>query len=212
MAKGQPKEQRVSRSKLPDIPKNLPKPSKGRNLTNAQKLKVATVVCKIYATDQHTLQTCLEAVGIKSDNTWYNWCDQIAEIAEAYQDAIKEKDKVYRGRLRQRARTSLEKMVEGYVVATREVMYEYIVITDKDGKVTGRKKVAIGEKVKEHYVKPSPTLIQYVLNNLDSGNFERNPERIPVESDRVDIPRFEWVEEVDYEEWVEENTTDAEVE
>ena len=197
MAKGQPKK-RKSRS-------DLPAPSKGRNLTDDEKIEVAKHVCELYKTDKYSLQTCLEASNIKSDSTWYSWINQIEEIANLYQAALKDKDKVYRGRLKERGRTSLERMVTGYVVTTKEIVYQWENTVDDKGVVTDRKKVIVAEKVKDVYVKPSPTLIQYVLNNLDSQNFERSPERIPVESDRVDIPRFKWLDDGEYTEYTEED-------
>jgi len=195
MAKGQPK---IHVSLHPDdehiIAGNLPVPSPGRNLPEEDKIKLARVVCELYSTDRYAIRTCLGAVGIKSDNTWHRWADQITEIGDLYKEAQQMKDRVYRSSLKQRARTSLERMVSGYVKELKEQVFEYRAIQLENGE-EAIEKVLIAEKVKQVYIKPSPTLVQYALNNIDGSNFERSPERIPVESDRIDTPRKKWIDD-----------------
>ena len=193
MAKGQPKVSNKSERDLPEVPDNLPAVTRGRNLTEEQKIVIAECVCNLYQTDRYSLETCLSAVGIKSDGTWYKWCDEIEEIEALYQEATKKKDRIYRGRLKERGRTSLERGIEGYTITLTEQVYQWQEIAQEQGPPK-LEQVLVAEKKKQVYVKPSPTLIQYVLNNLDSANFERSPEKIPVESDRVDMPRFTWVD------------------
>lgn len=143
---------------------SLPVPTKGRDLSREQKIKIAESVCSLYQEDKYTLASILEEHGIKSDATWYNWLRDIKEIKELYSNAQIIKNQVYRGRLQARARTSLEKLVEGYVIELQEVE-EVPGEGNKPAIITKR-------KVKQHFVKPSPTLILFSMNNTDK--FKRN--------------------------------------
>lgn len=144
--------------------KNLPTPSKGRNLTKAQKIKIAESVCSIYQEDEYTIASILKDHGIKSEATWYNWLREIKEIKELYSKAQVIKNQIYRGRLQARARTSLEKLVEGYIIELQEV---------EEIPGEGNKPDIINKrKIKQHFVKPSPTLILFAMNNTDK--FKRN--------------------------------------
>jgi transposase-like protein len=144
--------------------KNLPVPSKGRNLTKAQKIEIAKSVCNLYQEDNYTLASILQEHGIKSEATWYNWLREIKEIKELYSNSQIIKNQIYRGRLQARARTSLERLVEGYIMELQEV---------EEVPGEGNKPAIINKrKVKQHYVRPSPTLILAALNNTD--RFKRN--------------------------------------
>jgi hypothetical protein len=139
-------------------------PSKGRDLTEKQKIAIAEEVCKYYKTDQYTLTSCLKKAGIKSTATWYDWL-KIDKIKKLYSEAQQFKERIYRASLQERARNSLEKMVEGYVIETQEI--EEILPDGQDG-VT----IVTKRKRKQQYIRPSPTLILAALNNTD--NFKKN--------------------------------------
>lgn len=155
----------------------LPRPSKGRDLTKKQKIDIAKSVCELYKSDEYTLDSILKDHGIKSDATWYIWLREIKEIKELYSEAQIIKNQVYRGRLQARARTSLEKLVEGYTVELQEV--EQI---PGEG---NRPDIVNKRKIKQHFVKPSPTLILFALNNTD--RFKRNND-LAFSEDGTNIP------------------------
>jgi len=139
-------------------------PSKGRDLSKREKIALAREVCSLYQTDQYTLASCLQQIGIKSPVTWYNWL-KIEEIEKLYNEAQDLKNKIYRTGLQERARTSLERMVEGYTVETTELEE---ILPDGEDQPT----IVTKRKRKQHYIKPSPTLILATLNNVD--RFKKN--------------------------------------
>lgn len=179
-----------------EAPTNLPRPSKGRNLTNATKVKIAKCVCEVYATDKFTFDATLDYFGIKSHATFHSWRKKINEINDLYQNAIKLKEEIYFSNLKGRARLSLEKMIEGYTVLTTET--KRTPLKDRNGKRVEGMEIIEEEKLKEVYVRPSPTLIQYVLDNRDKTNFQRNPEP----------PRDGVKSENEYDHWTEDQMDD----
>jgi len=181
------------------IPADLPKPSKGRKLPDADKIRLATIACKLYATNQFTLEDCLLAVGVRSDRTFYLWRDNITEIAEIYERAQQERESVYFESLKKRARTALEKAVTGFRVVTRTI---------KRTPLEGEQIIVKGDNIpedwegynmltevieKETFYAPNVSAIAYVLNNQDKGNFARNPEPGHEEKDKGKFS--DWTEE-----------------
>jgi transposase-like protein len=162
---------------MPKKKSNLPKPSPGRVLSEEEKIDIARSVCEAYREDEYTLNSILEQHGIKSDATWYRWLREIKEIKELYNEAQIIKNQVYRGRLQARARTSLEKLVEGYVIELEEKE-----ITPGSGNTPD---VIHKHKVKQTFVKPSPTLILFALNNTD--RFKKNNDQ-SFSEDGTNIP------------------------
>lgn len=149
----------------------MPKPQKGRNLKPEQKIEIARKVCEMYATDRYTIMACLNANGIESATTWKAWQEEIGEIAELYKGAVAEKETTYKANLKERARTMLEKHLDGYTVELEETEGE--AYTDLDGnpkmRITRRKK-------KQIYVRPSIQAAVFVLTNVDGVNFKHRPE------------------------------------
>lgn len=162
--------------------------TRGRQTTEAEKIEIADVVCMMYATDQFSLSDCLEQCGI-SPATWVAWKRQVKQIEFAYIDAQKTKDAIYRTRLRHRARTMAERMIDGMTIELTEREAEQGV--DEDGNPA---LFTTRIKRKEVYVRPSVKLIETVLFNMDPVNFEKNP--LPVEqiNKEVDIPPIDWVD------------------
>jgi hypothetical protein len=142
----------------------LPAISPGRQSTLEQRLQIAELVCTMYASDQYTIEECTNKAGI-TFRTWRQWVNEISQISELYQKAIAEKDAAYKHRIKERARTALERSIEGYKVETKELSE----VVTESGIVTL-------QKVKEQYVKPNPTLIIFALSNTDKENFKRSPE------------------------------------
>lgn len=157
--------------------RQLPKPSKGRDLSIEDKIRMAEEVCKLYATDQYTIKECLRSVGIKSESTWALWRKDIEEIEELYLKAKHEKEQRYNEGLVERALTSLERAVEGF----------HIDAIEQEGTVTPDGNFIVSKvKKKQIYVKPSVGAITYVLNNLKRGTFTRNPAPDPTNDEKPD--------------------------
>lgn len=174
--------------------------AKGRVIGDEEKVKIARLVCLMYASDNHSLGNCLEVCGIRSDVTWYNWIDSVEEIAEMYIKAQIQKDRRYRAKLKERGRTVVERMMNGYVVDLVEKTAERVDtgIRDEDGKpIVEMRTLAIRQK--QIYVRPSPTIIKTVLFNVDRDVFKEHPKEdavddevmaseinIVIEGDRID--------------------------
>jgi hypothetical protein len=145
--------------------------SKGRNLSRNKKIEKAKSVCEMYATDQYTLDVCLQENGITSDSTWYKWMEEIEEIGELYKEAKAKKHEVYKSHLVTRARTSLERYLDGFTIEVVERTGEIIQLGDGQEEMRTR-----SVKQKTMYIKPSMRAIELVLTNLDGRNFTKNPE------------------------------------
>lgn len=162
--------------------------SKGVDIGKAEKIKIAELICKAYETDNYTLVECCKMAGI-GDRTFWQWRHDIAEIANLYISSDNNKDNIYRYRLKMRARTNAERLIDGY---TKELKERSIEPTyDKDGNV---QMVTTSIKIKEVYVKPSPKLIETILYNTDPKNFEKNPKPIEKMNKDVNIPPIQWIE------------------
>lgn len=144
---------------------------KGKDVPEAEKIAIAGLVCLMYATDLYSLDECLAACGITSDSTWYKWLDEIGEIEPLYLEAQRQKDRRYRHKMKQRARTMAERLLEGYSFELTEREAEPT--QDSEGNTT---LITTKVKRKEVIVRPSVRLIETFLFNLDGRNFTRNPE------------------------------------
>lgn len=132
--------------------------------TEEEKLKVVQDICRQYSEGSFTISSCCSAQGI-SDRTFYYWCEESSEIAGLYKKAQDACAEVYKGQLREKARTSLDKLVEGYTVT--EVRHEK---TDSDGFLID-KTVTITK-----HIAPNPTAVIFALTNADPTNFKHKQE------------------------------------
>jgi hypothetical protein len=126
----------------------IPTVVSGIVLTEEQKLKVAEVVCKMYAIDKYPILECLKACGIKSESTWHKWRHEVEAIEELYKNAKTKMVQARQVSLRERLLTSYEKGISGYKVQ----------LTEREERHTEKGIVTI-EKTKEQYVAPHATLI-----------------------------------------------------
>jgi len=189
MAKGSQKS-RIDRQivKIGEQEFRLAKPHKGVDLPIKEKIEIAKVICQFYETDDHTLEECCQAVGVNS-RTFFKWRADLPEISEIYLQADKEKETIYRHKLRQRARTNAERLMDGYTVELTEHEAERFV--DQAGNVT---MVTTRVKRKEVFIRPSVKLTETVLYNMDGRNFEKNPGGIEGVTEGTNIPPIDWVE------------------
>lgn len=90
--------------------------------TEEEKILISNQVCDLYASQNATLESCCNAVGIPR-NTFYYWCSQIEQIGQSYKKAKEKSVSIYWDRLREKAQTGLEILVEGqtYTETRREV-------------------------------------------------------------------------------------------
>lgn len=148
--------------------------SKGEDLPVQHKIEVAELVCRMYATDKYTLQECLDHVGVTSDSTWYSWRDNVEEIEVLYIEAKRLKDRRYKHRLKNRARTMAERLIDGYTIEVTEREAEPVTVKEGGKEVTKMQTTKI--KMKQVVVRPSVKLIESTLYNFDGDNYVRNPE------------------------------------
>lgn len=162
--------------------KRLPRPSKGRNLSDKQKIRIAESVAEKYASGEYTLQSVLEAHGIKSRQTWYNWCNEIGQIGRIYDDAIREANENAVESALTMARAGFLQSLKGYVKTVSERSGEV-------RKVRGKEVWRPTRKVeREVYVRPSWRAIEFVLSNHDP-NFSKAQKPT-----RDDIPLADWTD------------------
>ncbi|QDP50431.1 MAG: hypothetical protein Unbinned5350contig1001_46 [Prokaryotic dsDNA virus sp.] len=151
----------------------VPLTGKGKVLSTEGKMKIVKVVCFLYATDKYNLVSCLNMCGVKSDTTWYNWIDEVGEIGELYLKAQLEKDRRYRVQLKERGRTVVERMMDGYIVDLVEKREERVNTgeIDKDGKVIYGMQI-LSAVQKQIYIRPSPAIIKMAVFNVDRDMFK----------------------------------------
>jgi len=155
--------------------------SKGRDIEIHEKIEIAEQVCEMYASDQYTLSACLSQFGIESDSTWYKWCQEIEEIEELYNKGKISKRETYREKLKQRARTTLERYLDGFTIDIVEQE-----ATLQTGQNRKQEMVVTKIKNKQIYVRPSVTAAIKILYNVDGENFTPNPE--PYKSGNEKMP------------------------
>ena len=193
IAKKEPVNPRTRTIEFDDEEYQIATISAGRNITDPEKIEIAQLVCLMYSTDQYSLDECLMTCGIKSDSTWWKWLDEIKEIEPLYSEAQRKKDHKYRHRTVQRARTMVERLIDGYTIDIEEREAEPVNLIDNEGKKTTAMQTTKIKK-KQVIVRPSVSLIQSVLFNSDAKVFERNPKPIEKMNKDVNIPPIDWVE------------------
>lgn len=79
--------------------------------TNEQKIALSEKVCELYETQNATIESCCEAVGI-SDGSFRLWCKQIDAIGERYKKAKEVSEAHYfEERLKPKLMTAMERLV-----------------------------------------------------------------------------------------------------
>lgn len=138
------------------------KQSRGKNkkspqLTKAEKIALATKICDLYREDTITIVSCCEAFNV-SPRTFHYWTKEVTEVADIYKKAKQGQDTVYLDRIKTKARTNLEKLIEGYEVT------EHREETDFKG---AKRTVDITKQIQ-----PSATAVIFALTNTDPDNFK----------------------------------------
>ncbi len=149
--------------------KNPPSLSKGRSLTDRQKINRAIKVCELYATDEHTLEQCLKSNGIKSFSTWHKWRQEIEEIEKLYNIAKHLKGEIYDYKIDERGKTTLEKWLTGFDYEEERIEYS------QEGKGKVKKEVITKRVVTKKIVLPSLKAAIFAITNTDKLKFQKNP-------------------------------------
>lgn len=111
--------------------------------------------------DTFTIAEICAKVGI-SERCYYDWQANNAEFAESIARAREQFDEI----LVQEAKNSLRKLVNGYEVEEKHVVY--VDSKDKDGKSVP--KIKEQKVIKKHF-QPNPVSVQFVLTNKTNGEF-----------------------------------------
>ncbi len=140
-------------------------------LSLKNKIKKSNEICELYKTDEHTIESCCDNVGIPL-RTFYEWIDNnnITEIAESYEKAKLAKYNVHRGKLKKLTLTSFQRKLKGWEY--EEITIEGVSIDEK-GTVKGKKI----KKVKKLVI-PGDAITIFALKNLagyaDKQNIEHS--------------------------------------
>lgn len=185
--KSKPKPQKTRTVEFDGEQYNLPIIRKGGvPLTDDERIIIAELVCKMYATDQFSLEDCLRHCGVRSKSTWWYWVNSIEPIERLYYEAQDSKDREYKHRLKHRARTMAERLIDGYCFEVEEHTSSPVIV--KEGEkpnIDGLEIVTV--KKKTIFVKPSVPIILNTLYNTDGRTFTRNPE--PYKAGNEEIPK-----------------------
>lgn len=134
------------------------------------RLEIVKGICDNYATGDFTIASCC-AASVISERTFNTWLkddkeehenkESTADLADLYKKAKKEAANVYKGSLKEKARTSLEILVEGQTVTEKEV----------HSGILGTKTVT-----KTKVILPNTTAVIFALTNVDGENFAHKQE------------------------------------
>ena len=130
---------------------------KHKQHTHEEKIEVAKKICDLYAKGNFTLVSCCEEVGI-TEHTFTNWKNGNSEISELYKASKNTSELNFKRRLREKALTSAQKLVEGW---------EYKKTKKEIKKVDGKEYTRITESTE--FVLPNPTMIIFSLTNTNDA-------------------------------------------
>lgn len=113
--------------------------------TDKEKIVLSEKVCELYETQNATIESCCEAVGI-SDGSFRLWCRQIAEIGERYKKAKEVFEQQYfEERLKPRLMTAMERLItemEDEKVVVEELAHQGLKTGDSRTVITKTKREA----------------------------------------------------------------------
>lgn len=144
--------------------------------TLEEKIDLSTKVCDLYSSQNATLKSCCDAVGV-SENTFYYWTVHVEEVKELYKKAKESSTEIYWDKLRQKAQKSLERLIEGE---------KYFETKSESGIAASGpiEKTTISEVV----VLPNPTSVIFALKGEYPGRFS---DRVQHTGENGDPIKFE---------------------
>lgn len=134
--------------------------AKHRQHTHEEKIEVSQKICDLYAANNFTLESCCKEYGI-TEWTFHNWKNEITEITEAYKKAKTRNSVNYKTQLREKAKTSMQKLIEGW---------EYKKTTKEKKKVGDIEHIRITETTE--VVLPNPTMIIFAMTNTNNAEID----------------------------------------
>ena len=142
---------------------NTPKKKTTRR-TKADKIKIAKAIFKDYETGEITLESCCGKNGITA-RTLNNWAGSISEVSEAFKKAKDSNAKATQEGLKNKAVTSLEKLITGFSVEESE--------TKEIRNVSGAIIQKITTTKKKHFA-PNVTAVIFALKALDPETWQND--------------------------------------
>jgi hypothetical protein len=156
-------------------------------------------ICDNYKKGKYSIESCCKNSSVP-ERTFQHWIstsrkekkkpkskqrELIAELATIYDKAKSEAQRAYYNDLRENAKRSLHKLVEGFQVTERKTTYHP---ADEDGE---RRVKEIVETVKN--ILPSATAVIFALTNVDANNFKHRNQIPPdaggtVEGNKIKLP------------------------
>jgi hypothetical protein len=189
MAKGRQKKQATKKVNFDGNKYELAILSPGRQPSDDDKVAIASLVCKMYASNRVTIASCLKKCGISSSSTWHKWTSENEEIEKLYLKAREIRANTRRDELREIALDMTERLIKGYTYKALEETFEPV--PDLSGGET-LKKVKVVEK--DVFVKPSIVLIRDLIFNDPANKLKRNPDQFILPDTITDIEPAVWVD------------------
>jgi len=113
--------------------------------TEKEKIALSIKVCELYETQNATIVSCCEAVGI-SNGSFYLWCEQIEEIGNRYKKAKQKVEHHYfEERLKPKLMTAMERLItdmEEEKIVEEELAHQGVKTGDTKKIVTKTKREA----------------------------------------------------------------------
>lgn len=124
--------------------------------------KIVKRITDLIKKDTYTIAEICSMSGIHHDS-YYEWLKNKPEFAEAVSRARDQFDEI----IVQEAKNSLRKLVNGYEVEEKTVVY----IDSKDRGGNSKPKIKEQKVVKKHF-QPNPHSVQFVLTNKTGGEYK----------------------------------------
>jgi len=147
-------------------------------LSQEEKRAIAAKICDDYQSGEFTLESCCHKHGISARTIW-DWCDRDPETAATFKKAKQLAGTRGRDDLKEKALTSLQKMILGFYVEEPET--ETTTIKNAKGVIT---QTITRTKTKKKYIAPVPAAVIFTLKNVDPENWNRSEPTGPVDDTR----------------------------
>lgn len=86
--------------------------------SDEERMQLVQKICELYETQGATLKSCCESLGI-TDRTFHYWIKDSSVLSALYKKAKEGADVIYWDLIRQKAQTSLQKLIDGYETTER---------------------------------------------------------------------------------------------
>lgn len=124
--------------------------------------KIVKRITDLISKDSYTIAEICSYSGIHHD-TYYEWLKNKPEFAESVTRARERFDEI----IVKEAKESLRKLVNGYEVEEKKVVY----VDSKDREGSSKPKIKEQVTIKKH-IQPNPHSVQFVLTNKTAGEYK----------------------------------------